>query len=38
MVITKLLAAILQDLSAGTGGIDLDELEQRYELEIVLLI
>ena len=31
MVITKLLVAISQDLSSGTGGIDLEELEQRFQ-------
>ena len=36
MVITKLLAAISQDLSSGTGGVDLEELEQRLEFFLFL--
>jgi hypothetical protein len=35
LVMEKLLAAITQDLSAGTGDIDLDTLDERSDIEMV---
>jgi hypothetical protein len=35
LVMEKLLAAITQDLSAGTGDIDLDTLEERSDIEMI---
>jgi hypothetical protein len=35
MVMSKLLVAISQDISSGTGGINLEELEQRSDVEII---
>jgi hypothetical protein len=35
LVMNRLITAISQDLSAGTGGIDLDDMEQRSDIELV---
>ena len=34
-VMGRLIAAISQDLSAGTGGIDLDNIDERSDVELV---
>ncbi len=35
LVMTRLMAAISQDLSAGTGDIDLDDIDQRSDVELI---
>ena len=35
LVMNRLITAISQDLSAGTGAIDLDDMEQRSDIELV---